>query len=171
MIKSSSRGFTLIELLVVIAIIGILSAVVLASLNTARTRGSDAAIRSNLSSVRSQAEIYHTANNRYNSNGTSAAAGVNCGTTFTANTMLADSTISQALAGVYSNNGSSAMYCNIDASGSGYAIATPLRSGGFYCVDSTGVAKSTQGTGSTAYTAVSGSATAALTNTTDLTCN
>jgi prepilin-type N-terminal cleavage/methylation domain-containing protein len=59
------KGFTLIELLVVIAIIGILSSVVLASLNTARAKGADAAVKSNLNNIRAQAEIVYDNTNSY----------------------------------------------------------------------------------------------------------
>ena len=61
---TNTRGFTLIELLVVIAIIGILASVVLASLNSARDKGSTAAIKSNLNNIRAQAELVYDTNNR-----------------------------------------------------------------------------------------------------------
>lgn len=58
----NTHGFTLIELLVVIAIIGILASVILASLNSARTKGNDAAIKSNLANARIQAELFYDTN-------------------------------------------------------------------------------------------------------------
>ena len=50
------------ELLVVIAIIGILASVVLASLNSARSKGADAAVKSNINNARAQAELYYDNN-------------------------------------------------------------------------------------------------------------
>lgn len=59
---SESRGFTLIELLVVIAIIGILSSVVLASLNGARKKGRDARRISDLKQIQLALEMYYDSN-------------------------------------------------------------------------------------------------------------
>jgi len=60
-----SRGFTLIELLVVIAIIGILSSVVLASLNSARVKGRDARRISDVKQLQLALELYYDTNQSY----------------------------------------------------------------------------------------------------------
>lgn len=62
-------GFTLIELLVVIAIIGLLSSVVLASLNTARAKGRDAKRVSDLNTINTALEFYYDDNGGYPNTG------------------------------------------------------------------------------------------------------
>lgn len=64
-VQGEKRGFTLIELLVVIAIIGLLSAIVLASLNTARSKARDAQRISNVKSVETAMELYYTSTGHY----------------------------------------------------------------------------------------------------------
>jgi prepilin-type N-terminal cleavage/methylation domain-containing protein len=63
--RKGNRGFTLIELLVVIAIIGILSSVVLASLNTARQKSRDAKRVSDIKQLQIALEFYFDANGGY----------------------------------------------------------------------------------------------------------
>jgi len=58
-------GFTLIELLVVIAIIGILSSVVLASLNSARIKGRDARRISDVKQLQLALELYNDSNQSF----------------------------------------------------------------------------------------------------------
>lgn len=59
------KGFTLIELLVVISIIGLLSSVVLTSLNSARGRARDARRISEIRQLQSALEVYYSKYNSY----------------------------------------------------------------------------------------------------------
>ncbi len=68
-------GFTLIELLVVIAIIGILSAVVLASLNTARERSRNTSYVAQIREYQKALAIYHSDTGNYPGNAAWACIG------------------------------------------------------------------------------------------------
>lgn len=63
--STAKAGFTLIELLVVIAIIGILSSVVLASLNSARKKGRDARRVADVKQLQLALELYYDAHGSY----------------------------------------------------------------------------------------------------------
>jgi prepilin-type N-terminal cleavage/methylation domain-containing protein len=60
-----TKGFTLIELLVVISIIGLLSTIVLSSLQQARAKSRNSSRRQTLVSLRTALELYSVANNAY----------------------------------------------------------------------------------------------------------
>lgn len=61
--KNRNLGFTLIELLIVIAIIGIVTSIVLSSLNSSRDKGYESQIKQQLVQFRSAAEVYFYAQN------------------------------------------------------------------------------------------------------------
>ena len=63
--SNRAQGFTLIELLVVVAIIGILSSIVLASLNSARQKGRDARRVSDIKQLQLALELSYDANATY----------------------------------------------------------------------------------------------------------
>ncbi len=141
-----TKGFTLIELLVVIAIIGILSSVVLASLNSARNKGADASVKSNLANIRAQAELVYD-----------SASPNSYATICTDSTIVSAINSAKSAAGVTSATNvtlataGTAGTATCHANGStGWAIEVPLKTSGFACVDGNGAATSTAATSLTA---------------------
>lgn len=149
------KGFTLIELLVVVAIIGVLASVVLASLNTARAKGADAAIKANLANIRAQAELVYDATTPSNGYGIASNTVTGCtatGWTPTASSLFDSTGVNTKViynAVVAATTSASATgFCG--STTSAWVVSVPLKTNATnsWCVDSTGVSKQITGAAS-----------------------
>lgn len=135
------KGFTLIELLVVISIIGLLASVALASLKTARDKAADATIKSNLSGIRTQAEVYYDNNDQVYS----GDVGFSACSDFLGDYVFGDPNIELAITSTETIAGEGdfgyGVMCGF--SPERWVVIAALRSASqfFWCVDSTGNSK------------------------------
>ena len=106
----------MIELLVVIAIIGILAAIVLVSLSSARDRAKDARIQADLGQIRSVGELFNNDNGTYTG-------------------LDGDPDEDTLAADIAAQGGTYVIRINADP-WDGYCAYSSLNSGGYWCVDS-----------------------------------
>lgn len=141
--QQTLRGFSLIELLTVIAIIGILATIIVVSLSVARNKGTDAATKENLNTIRNQAELRHSNLGSYGvavavqGTAITAAPAYNAAGT---NFFISDQQTNRALAAAIAD-GDSAYYA-IGVNGQSWAVAIETKSvTGYWCADSQGTGK------------------------------
>ena len=137
------KGCTLIELLVVLAVVGILAGIVLAALNSARVKGADTAIKTQLKNTYTEAEIFFHTYGNYTV-GDQGATTCNSVAGDTGAVFANDATFMSMIkaAGNLSVPGSglSKAWCMAVASPQGWSVSVPLKSNPAHswCIDNRG---------------------------------
>ena len=142
----NKKGFTLLEILVVVALIGIMAAIVVAALSSARNGGNDAAIQGNMANMRAQGELYYTTYGNYGSNSTEYSS--TCSSTEVASSTAGLLSVSnpgllQFTSEFVQKLGSENTLCVVAANGVSWAVAVVMPSSNtkVACVDNSGTTK------------------------------
>ena len=155
-LSNKVSGFTLIELLVVIAVIAVITSLIIGYLSTARQRGNDAAVETNLSAIRATSEVFYINNsNSYLPVGGLTFDIATCPTYNASGTnMLSkDRTVADAIAEA-TKRGINGNSCYNAPEGWAVAVGLVEKAGHSWCVDNSGASKEVSSLPSAAINAV-----------------
>ncbi len=141
--NKKQKGFTLIEVLVVIAIIGVLSGVVLGAVNSARSKASIVAVKSNVNGIRNSAALLYSSVGSYD---TLCDAGTTSGEQFRAafeQSTKADNTVLCLSSGtvVFRSAGGAISSITKTATPEMWAVSVQMVNGNYFCIDYTGISR------------------------------
>jgi prepilin-type N-terminal cleavage/methylation domain-containing protein len=128
------KGFTLIELLIVVAVIGILSSIIISSLNSSRQKSKVAAIKGAIHELLTQGQIYLNEYSAYAAATTSPRTGCYASSTFLTDVFFFAEIPSLMVANIDENGAPIA--CAISSTGKSFSIIANLGGNKSICVDS-----------------------------------